>query len=145
MPFPTPKPGLVIRYAFLWRNDAAQGREEGAKDRPCAIVLTSLTRDGETMVTVVPVTHAQPPHPSLAVEMPASVKRRLGLDNDRSWIVVTDANRFKWPGPDLRPQSSGDMSSVAFGELPAWLFKAVRDTLADAIEARLVGVVTRSR
>ena len=33
----------------------------------------------------------------------AATKRRLGLDDARSWIMVTEGNRFAWPGPDLRP------------------------------------------
>jgi len=42
----------------------------------------------------------------LAVEISHETKRRLGLDDDRSWIVLTEANRFAWPGPDLRPGQS---------------------------------------
>jgi hypothetical protein len=33
-----------------------------------------------------------------AVEIPAVVKRHLGLDEARSWIVVSEINRFIWPG-----------------------------------------------
>jgi hypothetical protein len=32
--FPAPKPGLVIRYSFLWSHEADAGAVEGAKDRP---------------------------------------------------------------------------------------------------------------
>jgi hypothetical protein len=32
-----PKPGLVICYSYLWSHEAAKGREEGVKDRPCVI------------------------------------------------------------------------------------------------------------
>jgi hypothetical protein len=37
--FPSPRPGLVIRYAYLWQAKYRRGPEEGAKDRPCAVVL----------------------------------------------------------------------------------------------------------
>jgi hypothetical protein len=37
MSLPAPKPGLVIRYSFLWSNEEAKGATDGAKDRPCAI------------------------------------------------------------------------------------------------------------
>jgi hypothetical protein len=101
--FPNPVPGLVIRYSYLWAEDHRRGREEGVKDRPCAIILiTAKTQDGPA-VTVLPITHAPPSDPNLAVEIPAAVKRRLGLDDERSWVVLTEANRFIWPGPDLRP------------------------------------------
>jgi hypothetical protein len=144
MAFPTPKPGLLIRYSFLWREDAARGQEEGDKDRPCAVVLTTANDRGETIVTVLPVTHTPPRNRDLAVEIPAGTKRRLGLDDDRSWIVVTDANRFIWPGPDLRPSRRGDTSSVAYGLLPAKLFEELRDKLVKAIEARQAATVPRT-
>ena len=44
---------------------------------------------------------------------PDTVKRRLELDDERSWIVLTEANRFIWPGPDLRPSTPGDSASAA--------------------------------
>jgi hypothetical protein len=97
--FPTPVPGLVIRYSFLWREAAARGEEEGGKDRPCAVVLVSEDQNGEKVVLVLPMTHSPPAEPDLAVEIPIETKRRLGLDDQRSWIIVTDANRFVWPGP----------------------------------------------
>jgi hypothetical protein len=141
--FPKPQPGLVIRYSFLWRAQAARGQDEGEKDRPCAVVLTTANDEGDTVVIVLPITHTPPRQPDLAVEIPASTKKRLGLDGERSWIVVTDANRFIWPGPDLRPRVPGDASSVAYGLLPAKLFIEVRDRLAAAIAARRAGAVTR--
>ncbi len=39
MSYPTPVPGLVIRFSFLWSTEAKSGVEEGRKDRPCAIVV----------------------------------------------------------------------------------------------------------
>jgi hypothetical protein len=27
----------------------------------------------------------------------------MGLDAGRSWVVVSEVNRFVWPGVDLRP------------------------------------------
>jgi len=142
--FPKPVPGLVIRYSFLWREAAARGEGEGVKDRPCAVVLVSEDQDGEKIVLVLPVTHSPPAEPELAVELPVDTKRRLGLDNQRSWIVVTDANRFIWPGPDLRPAVRGDAASVAYGLLSRRLFYEVREKFARAIERRLAGVVRRT-
>jgi hypothetical protein len=142
--FPTPEPGLVIRYSFLWREQAARGQEEGEKDRPCAVVVTTTNDQGDTVLIVLPITHTPPRDPNLAVEIPAATKARLGLDDERSWVVVTDANRFIWPGPDLRPLKPGDTSSVAYGYLPAKLFNEVRDKLAVAVAARLAGAVKRT-
>ena len=80
----------------------------------------------------------------MAVEISHETKRRLGLDDDRSWIVLTEANRFAWPGPDLRLAQPGNLDSVAYGLLPRTLFKEVTAKLADAISARRVRVVPRT-
>ncbi len=144
MAFPQPRNGLVIRYSFLWRDDAACGQEEGDKDRPCAVVLTTKDRAGQIVVVVLPVTHTPPRDRALAVEIPADTKRRLGLDDDRSWIVVTDANRFIWPGPDLRPSRPGDAASVAYGMLPATVYEELVGKFIKAVEARLAAAVPRT-
>jgi hypothetical protein len=78
------------------------------------------------------------------VEIPFETKRRLGRDSERSWIVLTDANRFIWPGPDLRPSAPGDASSIAYGLLPRGLFHELREKFTRAIEKRLAGVVRRT-
>lgn len=137
-------PGLVVRYSFLWRAAATQGEEEGDKDRPCAVVLVSEGRGVEKIVLVLPVTRSPPAERELAVEIPIETKRRLGLDDQQSWIIVTDANRFVWPGPDLRPAVRGDASSVAYGLLPRGLFYEVREKFTRAIERRLAGVIRRT-
>lgn len=143
MPLPTPVAGLVIRYSFLWRDEAAKGQEEGRKVRPCAVLLAVVNEDGDTVVTVLPITHTPPRDPALAVEVPSATKRRLGLDDQRSWIVLTDANRFTWPGPDLRPAPGEDVSSVALGLLPRSLYNEVRDRFIAAARRRLTGTIGR--
>jgi hypothetical protein len=144
VPFPDPVSGLVIRYSYLWSSDHARGLEEGVKDRPCAIILVTEDDAGERVVTVLPITHTAPVDPELAVEIPAAVKRRLRLDDDRSWVVVTEANRFIWPGPDLRPATPGDPSSVAFGPLPYALFEQIRLKFLVAVKARRTRAVRRT-
>ena len=129
MSLPEPYPGLVIRYAYLWRREYEAGRDEGTKDRPCAIVMSVINDDNERVVLVLPITHSSPSNPADAVEIPVQTKNRLGLDADRSWIVITEANEFMWPGPDLRPIPGGDASSIAYGPLPPRLFAHVRDKL----------------
>ena len=127
MSLPTPRPGLVIRYSYLWAYEHDQGREEGIKDRPCAVLLATRTVDGNLRVIVLPITHAPSHDPESAIEIPASTKRRLGLDDDQSWIVLTEGNAFVWPGPDLRFAPGGGPQSVALGFLPAGLISAMRD------------------
>ncbi len=108
MPLPPPEPGLVIRYVYLWDAEYAEGRDEGKNDRPCAIVLATRGDDDEIVVTVLAVTHTRPQRAGDGIELPLATKRRLGLDDAPSWVVMTEVNRFVWPGPDLRPVSSDD-------------------------------------
>ncbi len=144
MAFPSPVPGLVLRYSYLWAAEHARGQEEGVKDRPCAVVLVSDTQEGSQTVTVLPITHTPPSVANLAVEIPAATKRRLGLDDARSWVVLTEANRFAWPGPDLRPARAGDAASVAFGPLPYALFEEIRLKFIAALKNRAAVAVPRT-
>lgn len=144
MPLPAPEPGLVICYSYLWRSDFEQGHEEGLKDRPCAIVLTTYDEEGDTVVTVVPVTHTPPDHPDTAVEIPAATKARLGLDGERSWIVVSEVNRFVWPGPDLRPVSRGEPDRFDYGFLPPSLFRVIKEKLTACAKVQRLKAVPRT-
>ena len=114
MAFPPPVPGLVIRYSYLWADEHTRGREEGVKDRPCAIVLV------------------------------VGGERRLGLDDARSWVALTEANRFVWPGPDLRPLAPGDAGTVAYGLLPYALFENIRLKFIAALKLRTARTVPRT-
>lgn len=129
MDIPQPVPGLVIRYAYLWADEHALGQEEGSKDRPAAVLVAHEARDGQLTAAVLPVTHTPPSQPFEALEIPATIKRRLGLDDQRSWIVLTELNYFVWPGPDIRPVPAKSPSTVAYGILPGNLMRNVRDQL----------------
>jgi hypothetical protein len=142
--WPVPRPGLVIRYSYLWESEARQGREEGVKDRPCAIILV-LLREGEyPIVRVLPVTHSPPADPADALEIPRATKLRLRLDSERSWVMLSEANDFIWPGPDLRPAVSGDLATVAYGMLPPGFMAVLRERLARRRREKRVAVTTRT-
>ena len=144
MAFPVPVPGLIIRYSYLWASEHARGQEEGVKDRPCAVVLVTIDQAGNQVVTALPISHTLPSNPLLAVEIPAAVKRRLKLDDERSWVVLAKASRFIWPGPDLRPLQPGDAQSVAYGLLPYGLFEDIRLKFIVALKGQTVRAVPRT-
>lgn len=144
MPFPEPVQGLVIRYSYLWHSEQTRGREEGTKDRPCAVVLVTRGVDSERIVTVLPITHRRPDDLHQAVELPPATKARLGLDDGRSWVVLSEANRFRWPGPDLRPRFADDASSVAYGLLPYRLMDEIRLRFIAILKERRGRVVPRT-
>ena len=143
MTFPTPIAGMVIHYAYLWQREHERGIEEGGKDRPCAVLLAVTDDAGDQQVIVLPITHSPPHDATTAIEIPAATKRRLNLDDDRSWVILEEANRFIWPGPDLRPMKSGNMTTVVYGELPADLFRKIRERWL-ALSASRRSVVTRT-
>jgi PemK-like, MazF-like toxin of type II toxin-antitoxin system len=114
MPIPDPEPGLVISYACLWQS-RARGRTGRGKNRPSVIVLAvERNADSDTVVTVLPITHSPPVDPVSGVEIPIPVKRHLGLDDDPSWIVVSEGNEFVWPGYDLRKRPHSDRYDYGF-------------------------------
>ena len=144
MAFPKPVPAQVIRYCYLWKSEQERGQEEGNKDRPCAVVLTAQAKEGGFVVTVLPITHTPPYDPAEAVEIPAATKDRLGLDGARSWVVLTEANRFTWPGPDLRMARRDDPSSVVYGLLPEHVFETIRKRFIGYLKARQAELVKRT-
>lgn len=128
MRWPAPLAGMVIRYSYLWSGEALIGREEGVKDRPCAVVLVTKGEDDNIYVRVLPVTHRQPLRPDEAVEIPPAIKKRLGLDEAPSWIVISETNVFPWPGPDVRPVPG--TGSPVYGFVPNNYFRHVLLQLA---------------
>lgn len=144
MTFPRPEPGLVIRYAYLWLSEYHEGRDEGTKDRPCAVVLSMADDEGETRVTVLPVTHTAPVDPSTAIELPVATKQRLGLDGERSWIVLGEGNEFLWPGPDVRSVPGANPASISYGFLPPGLFRIIRDRFLALARERKARAVPRT-
>lgn len=136
MPLPRPEPGLVIHYEYLWRHEEARGEERGVKRRPCAIVVAVTLRSGETEVVVAPITHLEPRPPAEGVELPRAVKRSLGLDEQRSWVIVTDLNAFLWPGVDLYPVPNAPPGTFAHGFLPPRLFERIRARIVALGSAR---------
>lgn len=127
MSFPTPRPGLVIRYGFLWSHERDAGAGEAAKDRPCAIVVAARREaDGDVTVIVAPITHATPDDLGASIPLPQAVARTLGLDRGEHWLRLDELNRFIWPGYDLRaiPGRPGEYS---YGLLPRPLFEQLRE------------------
>lgn len=99
MSLPVPKPGLVIRYSFLWSSEHAARAAEGPKDRPCAIVVAARDDStGDIDTIVAPITHCSPEDPLASIEIPVATCKRLDFDSGRHWLRLDELNRFAWPG-----------------------------------------------
>ena len=104
------------------------------------VVLAVTGKSGAAQVLVVPITHSAPAPAGQAIELPANVKRDLGLDRERSWIVTTEVNQFRWPGPDVRSLGDGQ---PYYGAVPDWLFRQVQAQLGRQA-GRALGVTKRT-
>ena len=142
MPVPTPEPGLVISFSYLWRHEHETGREEGRKDRPCVIVLAVAVRENVTEVTIAPVTHTPPADPETALELPPRVKRNLGLDDARSWVVISEVNQFAWPGFDIRPVP-GSGTRYDYGFVPPRFLERIKAKILDRFMNKRAAITRR--
>jgi hypothetical protein len=127
---------MVISYSFLWKREQERGETSGRKDRPAAIVIVRTDLGMDELVYVVPITHSPPADDERTkILIPQVIKQRLGLDEERSWIDVSEYNAFVWPGPDLRPTKSSAGASAhapqtcVYGFLPRTFFVKMRQAL----------------
>ena len=70
---PEPKPGLIIRYDYLWLREAAAGRDQGTGRPPCLVVASdSSTRP--RFAVILPITHSPPAGDTVGIEIPPKVR-----------------------------------------------------------------------
>ncbi len=124
MPLPRPEPGLVFRYDYLWFDEARSTRMSG-KERPACLVATLDDDADAQLVVILPITHSQPRGQTTGIEIPQAVAEKLGLDDARTWIVVSEANVDFWPNAGLAPVPA-KRATYAYGFLPPTLFEIVR-------------------
>ena len=108
------------------------------------MIIAAPTVAGGTQVYVLPVTHATPSDPSLAIEIPQRIKQHLRLDDERSWIVLDEINDFLWPGYDLRPIPGSQPARMDYGVLPPRFFDTVRTAFLALAQARRVKRIPRA-
>jgi hypothetical protein len=121
---PEPKPGLVIRYDYLWTHEAAVGRDQG-KERPACLVAASDSAALPRFVVILPITHTPPGKDTVGVEIPAKVRQAIGLDDARSWVIVSEHNIDEWPNGGLAPLP-GRRGVFSYGFIPPSLFAQVK-------------------
>ena len=124
MAFPEPKPGFVVRYDYLWSHEAAAGRDQG-KDRPACLVAASDSQARPRFVVLLPITHTAPDGDTIGIEIPAKVKQAIGLDDVRSWVIVSEHNIDEWPNAGLSP-IPGKPGVFGYGFIPPGLFAQIK-------------------
>lgn len=130
-----------MKHWYLWHGDKI-----AKKARPCVVVLGFQRSDehpGRFVTDVVPVTHSPSDG---AVEIPLAVKKRMGLDDDHSWIVTTEVNRFIWPGESVTPVSyrwQRDGHLWHWGILANGVFKRVQEAVQEHRSESRLKMTTR--
>jgi len=138
---PNPQVGLVVRYDYLWSGEAMQGRQEGAKERPCAVIQSvHKGEDGKISVLLAPITHTPPHGKNEGVEIPYKVTRYLGLDDQRQWIRTTELNRVSWDDLGIIPAKPQQWE---YGRLPKGLYDRARQEIQNNARARKAQIVRR--
>ena len=141
MPLPAPRPGLVIRYDYLWSREAAAGRDQG-KERPACLVAATDPATSPRFVVILPITHMQPDKDTVGVEIPARVREALGMDDAPSWVIVSEHNVDEWPNGGLAPLP-GRSSVFSYGFIPPGLFARVKASFLELYEKGRSGGVRR--
>ena len=141
MALPEPKPGLIIRYDYLWGREAAAGRDQG-KDRPALVLATIDMPLRPRHVVLAPITHTPPSGSTVGIEIPAKVKRALGLDDSQSWVVVSEHNVDEWPNAGIMPLP-GKPGRFSYGFIPPGLFAQIKSKFLELARAAKIEFVRR--
>lgn len=140
---------MVLSYSFLWGKERDRGETSGRKDRPSTIVIIRPNLGPGQLVYVVPMTHSEPAAGDRTrIRIPQQIKQRLGLDDESSWVDITEYNAFVWPGVDLRPtiqtrRARATEQTCLYGYLPRRFFAQLRQALHEYRRTRKPRVTLR--
>jgi len=132
---------MVLRYDYLWSREAIQGRQQG-KDRPTCLVAASDSRINPSYVVLLPITHSRPTGDTVGIEIPDKVKKAIGLDDEPSWVIVSDYNIDEWPNAGLS-QIPGKSGVYSYGFLPPSLFATVKSKFTQLVREKRARSVKR--
>ncbi|MBB3160518.1 hypothetical protein HFO68_15210 [Rhizobium laguerreae] len=138
---PEPRPGLVVRYDYLWSREALAGRDQG-KDRPACLVAASDSLANPRYVVLLPITHTPPSGETVGIEIPPKVKQAIGLDDEPSWVIISEYNIDEWPNGGLSPVP-GSGGILAYGFIPPGLFATIKARFLDLAKAKKTEPVRR--
>jgi hypothetical protein len=95
------------------------------KDRPTCLVAASDSQTKPRFVVLLPITHTRPDGDTIGIEIPAKVKQAIGLDDVRSWVIVSEHNIDEWPNAGLSPIPE-KMGVYGYGFIPPGLFAQIK-------------------
>lgn len=100
------------------------------------MVVTAVTRQESEVVEVLvaPITHSPPQEGPVAIEIPHKVGKHLGLDDERSYIIASEANSLSWDDAGIVPAYPG--KQWAYGRIPKGLYDRLRGAMLDLLNKR---------
>ncbi len=141
---PEPQSGDIICFDFLFKRDKEKGLIDGEKDRPCAIVLARVMKEGhEPTVLLAPITHTEPKPGVDAIELTGRMRKACGLDDQKQWIITSEINTASWTDAGIVPAEPGKQWLV--GRMPKGLAEAARNRAFGRIKKRQASVIERSK
>jgi hypothetical protein len=136
-----PTAGLVVRYDYLWKQEFLSQKIEGAKNRPCAVVVPmKVSAEGTLRVILAAITHSPPHNSQDAIEIPAFAERAIGLDDLPSWIVVNEVNIVDWADAGFVPAT---VDSWNYGFLPKHVMNKMIQEISSRAKAGSLFKVSR--
>jgi hypothetical protein len=136
-----PTAGLVVRYDYLWKREFLRNKVEGAKNRPCAVVVPMTVGPEKALkVILAAITHSPPLNASDAIEIPLVAKRAIGLDALPSWIVIDEVNIVDWTDAGFVPATD---ESWNYGLLPKQLVSKVISEISKRAKTGTLSKVQR--
>ena len=141
MTVPEPKPGLIVRYDYLWLDEATAGRDHG-KDRPACLVAASDSSSRPRFLVILPITHSPPAGDTVGIEIPPKVRRAVGLSDEPCWVIVSEHNVDEWPNAGLQPLP-GRPGIFSYGFIPPRLFAEIKRRFLELARRNLSARVRR--
>ncbi|WP_375617087.1 hypothetical protein [Bartonella sp. AP58NXGY] len=115
------KAGDVVRYYYLWHEQAQKGEHSGRKARPSCVMVKT-----EKHLFLFPITSQEPVNLQFSLKVPEIECKRVGLQK-QSWVRVDEFNVVSCQSffhfQDLKPQGR---FSLAFMRKIALKIKEVK-------------------
>ena len=138
---PDPEVGQIVKFDYLWRAERLQGRSEGAKDRPCAVVLARRQQDdGSFIVLLAPITHSAPEKSTVSIAIPSQSNKATGFDNTQSWLILSEVNFVPWSDAGIVPAHKGQW---LYGYLPRKVATRATEEIGKMLQKSVLGIVKR--
>lgn len=125
--------GDVAEFHYLWHREAQNGEESGRKPRPVCIVIR--TPGNLDVVFLFPFTSKQPGADRLALSVPETECRRIGLAAP-CWIILDEYNRVEMDKDYdfVSTEPIGSVGAAFLREIAATVKQAARSTRIKAVK-----------